>query len=69
MKPLQYELVAFELEKLLFANVTSIDKWNDYWDMLEACGWQYMDFMNEMEKRVSQEWTSICTPEKNQCSN
>lgn len=69
MKPLQYELVAFETEKLLFVNTQSIDKWNDYWEMLEVYGWGYMDFMNEMEKRVSKEWLRICTPERNQCSN
>jgi hypothetical protein len=62
-----FELVAFYSEKL-FTEQFSVENWNDYWILLEACGWDYHDFMIEMEKRVSREWITICM-ETNLCSN
>jgi hypothetical protein len=66
---LGYGEVALYAESF-FTEAFSIDTWNDYWDLLDICGWQYMDFMVEMEKRVSKEWIAICNAsEKNLCSN
>ena len=66
---LEYEGVAVYTERF-FTEAFSIDAWNDYWETLDMCGWWYMDFMLEMEKRVSNEWVVICSAsEKSLCSN
>ena len=54
-----YEMVAFETEKL-FQEMTTLDAWDLYIDLVEAFGWLLReDYFVEMEKRITREWITI----------
>lgn len=57
-----YEIVAVEAEKLFNKVVSArnqeevFQKYKDYTDYLEACGWSVSEFDAEMLKRINQDW-------------
>lgn len=61
---IKFEIVALELEKLFLDDIT-LDKWYEYWCLLETFGWSYQDYMNRLEQVVSKEWISIYNSRNN----
>jgi hypothetical protein len=64
MHRLPYELVAIEVDRLMFRMMLAAPwEMQHYWDLcalyIEACGWTEREFDREMLRRIDAAWESF----------